>query len=245
MYNFIERISSFRRKLQANPYIKMLWDHFPGYATADLAESEIADEAQFLFKKYGGPYPFPVEDRQLVALPFSLNIAWESAPSTPLPTGIRLLAGCLNLANVAASISEPSFHSHLESPFLLETTPLLRHATLFDGGSAADVTKHWTYFLYDRAQRTYQGLVLLYGLRLIPLPLSMGDYVRAALAWHGAWGWQFLYLPLEEFRALDESTLLTLYDLQAGLPALFPDADWTVIADKQEYFAIAQMNKRR
>jgi len=241
MYNYAAAIAGFLQRLQLNPHINFTANEF-NIQHFDTDQEGLEGFAEFLAKKYGEPFPLPAEDRQLVGLPRQFDIAWESTPGLPLAAGrIDFVCGCLNLRALSTAFAEPSYDDLDDYPAsLLDEMPLLRIGTIFDGGSRANTTTYLTYLLYDPATRQYQGLAVKYGLRILPLPLSIGEYVRAALAWHGGWGWHFLYLAPDDFYSLDGSTLLTLYDLRDGLPELFPDADWSIIDTKREYFEYAR-----
>jgi len=239
MPDYVALFNDLLHRLDDNPRITMLERDFRPNLQ-NLVPEEIKELDQYLAKKYGLPFPLPAEDRQLVAFPYRLDIAWETAKGVALPAGVGGHTGCLNLANVAASLSSHEFRKHLEIPGYVEQTPEMLHATMFDCGSRANITTSYTYLRYDREHKRYLGLGLEYSLKFYNLPLTIGEYVRAALAWHGGWGWPFLYLSLDDFRQLDGSTLLTLYDLCEAMPVLFPDADWSIIDTKAEYFAIAR-----
>ena len=255
MTNFASLINQFRRELQANPQIALSFNDFEA-RKAEQEVSWLTGMNNYLEDTVGGPFPLPEEDRQLLALPRELDIAWATREGEWLVGGtLEYMVGCLNLCEPSTAFAEPTYED-LEryTPQELELTPELRTATLFDCGSAANTTTHLTYLLYDEATRQYHGLALEYGSQLLRLSLSLGDYVRAALRWYGGWGWQFLYVSLDDFDNLvDGSTRIGVYSLCDGLPELFPQADWSIIAEKQDYFDIArphalnyrQRNRRR
>lgn len=245
MHDYVADVAHLIQRLKANPRVKLIYSEFSSVETRvdpawlDILEPDLAE-------RYGAPFPLPTEDRQLLGFPRRFDIAWESTPDQPLADGrIDFVCGCLNLRGLSTAFAEPSYEGLGDYPAkLLAEMPLLRIATLFDCGSRANTTNYLTYLLYDKRKRNrqlrYQGLAIEYGIRMLPLPLSIGEYVRAGLAWHGGWGWHFLYLAPDDFYSLDGSTLMTLYDLRDGLPELFPDADWSIIDTKREYFEHAR-----
>ena len=242
MYDYVTAINQFLAWLRANPRVDLSYQDFE-VDPLSFDPTWLEEMEEFMAEKYGAPFPLPAEDRQLIGFPRDFDISWSSTLDQPLAGGlIPYLTGCLNLCGLTTAFAEPTYKGlgRRYSPAYIEDVPLLRIATLFDCGSRDNVTNYLTYLLYDPVSRQYQGLAVEYGQRMLPLTVSIGEYVRAGLAWHGGWGWHLLYLSLEDFRTLDGSDLLTLYKLYDGLPELFPDVDWSIIDTKEAYFDIAR-----
>jgi len=242
MTDFASLIAQFRQELRSNSRIELSFDDFEMHP-GKLELPWLNSMNRYLGDELGGTFPLPADDQQLLALPRRLDIAWGTREGDQLVGGqVEYMVGCLNLRALSTAFSEPTYRNLKRyTPRELELTPEFRIATLFDCGSAANTTNHLTYLLYDEATRAYHGLALEYGSQLLRLPLSIGDYVRTALRWYGAWGWQFLYLSLDDFETrVDGSTRLGVYKLCEVLPELFPQADWSIIAEKQAYFDIAR-----
>ena len=250
MRDYAAQFTQFLARLEANTQVKLTWKEFDLRAE-DLDDSILREINASLAKKFGDPFPLPEDELQLLGLPADrFDIAWESVPDAPLFNGINFQTGCINLIDLSTTIGALNYgnDSYGVPPgilALMDDATLMRHGRLFDAGSAANVTTNLVYVCYEKVQRRFLGLGIEHGRQFLPLQLGIGEYVRAALAWHGGWGWQFLYTSPEDFRQLGGTTLRTLYNLSEALPVLFPEADWSVITSKQAYFDYARQFARR
>jgi hypothetical protein len=227
MYPYYEPFHALIRHLAATPRIELRRQQFE----SPLHPVEyLADLARFLEEDYG--FALPEADWPLALMPTQTDIAWITRPEAQLPPGCDQLTGCISLVNFTDSLEIWALY-HLDkinpghAPFA--------HCSYFETGGAENFD-YQTFLHFVPGQGQAPDVRLFDRPDVLPLTLSMGEYVQAALAWHGAYGWQLLYLPLDAFRALPLVTRQKAYQLAKALPQLFPDADWSVIKTKQEYF---------
>ncbi|MCC3157079.1 hypothetical protein LJ737_07505 [Hymenobacter sp. 15J16-1T3B] len=135
------------------------------------------------------------------------------------------------MLNLTVSLYEPEFHLYNSNPGYED---FVGCSYLETGG--AESWDYRSFLRYDQIQRHLLRVALFDRPDVLPMTTTLGEYMRAALDWHGAYGWQLLYLPLDEFRALPWVTRQKAYQLAKALPVLFPAADWSVIETKRAYF---------
>ncbi|MCC3157077.1 hypothetical protein LJ737_07495 [Hymenobacter sp. 15J16-1T3B] len=226
MIPYYEPFPKLIERLAAAPHIELLQRRFdfPLESAHDLT-----DTAQFVEEKFG--FALPEQEWPLAFMPAEMDIAWISRPDAPLPPDCEQLTGCISLVNFTVSFDDWDYHLDRINP---NHAPFA-HCSYFETGGAEDFD-YRTFLHFVRGQGQAPDVRLFDRPDVLPLTLSMGEYVQAALAWHGAYGWQLLYLPLDVFRALPWVTRQKAYQLAKVLPALFPDADWSVIDTRRAYF---------
>ncbi|MCC3157078.1 hypothetical protein LJ737_07500 [Hymenobacter sp. 15J16-1T3B] len=160
----------------------------------------------------------------------STDVCWTTGADTALPDGGPELMGCISLLSLSKSLNDSAYRLDELNP-----SAEFAHASFFETGGAEDAGLR-TLLRYERDHKKLLGLAVFDRPDVRPLTIGIDAYVQAALAWRGAYGWQLLYLPLAEFRALPLPTRRHAYRLPRLLPALFPDADWSIIHTKQAYF---------
>ncbi len=226
MYPYYEQFRALIERLAVNPRLQLLRQQFvfPNRSLADMTRM-----AHSIERAYG--FILPEDDWQLYHMPGITDIAWITRPEVPLLQDNESPSGCLTMLNLGVSLDEVEFHLYDTNP---DYEPFAGCSYLETGG--AESWDYRTFLRYDQAQRQLLGVALFDRPDVLPMTTSLGEYMRAALAWHGAYGWQFLYLPLLVFQQLPPVTRQKVYDLPRILPELFPDADWSIIATKREYF---------
>lgn len=158
------------------------------------------------------------------------DICWTTGADTPLADGGPELMGCISLLSLSKSLNDSAYRLDLLNP-----SEEFTNASFFETGGAEDAGLR-TLLRYDREKRAFLGMAVFDRPDVLPLTTSIDAYVQAALDWRGAYAWQLLYLPFDLFQALPLPTRRHVYRFPQLLPALFPDADWSVIKEKQAYF---------
>jgi len=225
MIPYYEPFHTLIQRLAATPRVELLRRNF---ATPLHSTIHLGNMAQFLEKKFG--FALPEEDWPLLFMPTEMDIAWITRPEAQLPPGCDRLTGCISLVNFTESLCLPARY-HLDK--INPAHAPFAHCSYFETGGAEDFDyRAFLHFVPGQGQAP--NVRLFDRPDVLPLTLSMGEYVQ------GAYGWQFLYLPLLVFQQLPPVTRQKVYDLRRVLPALFPDADWSIIATKREYFDTEQ-----
>ena len=175
-------------------------------------------------------FAIPPDDWGLFSLDAIIHVTWMHKPGLELPGGYDYFDGSIDLNDIGDTVGDPSNKMQMSVK-----EPLKEYARYFDMASPLDTGKP-TMLLYDESAREYKGLAVFLRPEIVPIELTPGEYVRKALAWHGARNWQLLYCSLEDFKHLHIVDRRQVYDLPLLLPFLFPDDDWSIIETKRAYF---------
>ncbi|MDO7877130.1 hypothetical protein Q5H93_20460 [Hymenobacter sp. ASUV-10] len=227
MASLLAQFEHLLTQLATNPRIELLEEKFSYVPNPAL---ELADAAAFQLSKYGFVVPEAGWELFFSMYGEGMDIAWVSHPDPSHPALADPLVGSLNMVTIGMSVSHRKYRLQMDVP-----EPGAEHASYFDNSGHQDTVLP-TMLLYDRAQRQLLGLYAFLRPELVKLDLDLAQYAAAALAWHGAYGWQLLYCDLEEFEGLPLYLRREVYRLKDALPRLFPDADWSIIEAKRAYF---------
>lgn len=228
MYPYYDQFRTLIERLAATPRVRLLRQDFI-YPKPDTSLEYLEETARFLENEYG--FLLPEEDWQLYSMTSNMDIMWLTRPDAVIPPGSKQLSGCISLLSIDDSLYSEKYHLYEMDP----NNPDFAHCSYFET-TGAENSGHPTFLHFVPGQGKAPDVRLFDRPDVLPLTTSIGEYVRAALAWHGAYGWQFLYLPLDVFKALPLVTRQKAYTLAKVLPDLFPDADWSVIDTKRAYF---------
>jgi|GEM_PF-2285479 len=231
--DFVQQFHQLIARLRAHPRIEL---HACQVAFGNRPVERLARSAAFMQEEYG--FTLPRAGWQWFLFYSFLDLYWRSPPDPSGPPVLHTsLGGAINLSPAETSISDQRYRLHLGVD-----EPGAEHASYFDNYAHQDVLLP-TMLLYDRDQRQYLGLRVFLRPELVKLELDLTTYVTAALAWHGAYAWQLLYCSLDDFRSLSRDLRQRVYRLRHALPLLFPDADWSIIATKQAYFDLEEVDR--
>jgi len=234
MTSLIDQFERLLTQLAANPRIELLEEEFSYEPTP---ATRLARSAAFQLQEDGFTIPEAGWELFFSMYGEGMDIAWISHPDPSHPALADPLVGSLNMVTIGTSIDNRKYRLQMDVP-----EPGAEHASYFDNSGHQDTVLP-TMLLYDRAQRQYLGLYAFLRPELVKLDLDLAEYAAAALAWHGAYGWQLLYCDLEEFEGLPLYLRREVYRLKEALPRLFPEADWSIIATKKSYFDTQQQDE--
>jgi hypothetical protein len=234
MTSLIDQFERLLTQLAANPRIELLEEEFSYEPTP---ATRLARSAAFQLQEDGFTIPEAGWELFFSMYGEGMDIAWISHPDPSHPALADPLVGSLNMVTIGTSIDNRKYRLHMDVP-----EPGAEHASYFDNSGHQDTVLP-TMLLYDRDQRQYLGLYAFLRPELVKIELDLAEYAAAALAWHGAYGWQLLYCDLEEFKGLPLYLRREVYRLKEALPRLFPEADWSIIATKKAYFDTEQQDE--
>ena len=217
MQDFAQQLQDFARRLEANPQVVRTRNEFdyeekpPGWFELMLP---------YFHEKYG--FEFPADAEQLLSFPENIVIAWAT-DEADVPPHLQRCVGAIELIKLSMALHRPVYRVNLPD----NEDPRLDRAYLFDPCTELNANPCVVWFAPE-AGPGFEGLGIL----------DRWDFTHA-LTWHGGFCWFYLYCDFADFCRLHPTTLRAVYHL-LRLPELFPEADWSVVDAKREYFAFAR-----
>ncbi len=228
MQDFAQQLQDFARRLDANPRVIRTRNEFdyeakpPGWFDYMLPSFQ---------EMYGFAFPEGVE--QLLGFPEDVVIAWV-ADQTAVPPHLQRGVGAVELTKLSMALHRPLYRINLPD----NEDPRLDRAYMFDPCTELNSNPS-VVWLAPESGPGFEGLGILGRWELTPLPLTISEYLTHALTWHGGFCWFYLYCDFADFCRLHSTTLSAVCNL-LRLPELFPEADWSVVDTKREYFDFAR-----